>query len=107
MARRAWWSAFVTRVQYPPDRASIPRSFCEVLTGRSQHHTFILKEIITMSFVFQAEVRSDLGKGASRRLRHADLVPAIVYGAKKPSPSPWTQKPDPGQEKLEFHESPS
>ena len=34
-----------------------------------------------MSFVFQAEVRSDLGKGASRRLRHADQVPAIVYGA--------------------------
>lgn len=36
-----------------------------------------------MSFVFQAEVRSDLGKGASRRLRHADQVPAIVYGAGK------------------------
>ncbi|OUS32717.1 50S ribosomal protein L25/general stress protein Ctc [Thalassotalea sp. 42_200_T64] len=28
-----------------------------------------------------AEVRTDMGKGASRRLRHADLVPAIVYGA--------------------------
>ena len=36
-----------------------------------------------MSFVFQAEVRSDMGKGASRRLRHADQVPAIVYGAAK------------------------
>ncbi|QFI54647.1 50S ribosomal protein L25 [Aeromonas simiae] len=36
-----------------------------------------------MSFVFQAEVRTDMGKGASRRLRHADLVPAIVYGADK------------------------
>ncbi|NHI00510.1 MULTISPECIES: 50S ribosomal protein L25 [Oceanimonas] len=34
-----------------------------------------------MSFVFEAEVRSDLGKGASRRLRHEDKVPAIVYGA--------------------------
>ncbi|WP_107851746.1 50S ribosomal protein L25 [Oceanimonas marisflavi] len=33
-----------------------------------------------MSFVFEAEVRSDLGKGASRRLRHADKVPAIIYG---------------------------
>ncbi|MBL1379408.1 MULTISPECIES: 50S ribosomal protein L25 [Zobellella] len=33
-----------------------------------------------MSFVFEAEVRSDLGKGASRRLRHEDKVPAIVYG---------------------------
>ncbi|KGJ95754.1 50S ribosomal protein L25/general stress protein Ctc [Thalassotalea sp. ND16A] len=28
-----------------------------------------------------AEVRTDMGKGASRRLRHADKVPAIVYGA--------------------------
>ncbi|SET56275.1 50S ribosomal protein L25/general stress protein Ctc [Thalassotalea agarivorans] len=28
-----------------------------------------------------AEVRTDLGKGASRRLRHANKVPAILYGA--------------------------
>lgn len=36
-------------------------------------------------FTLDAEVRTDLGKGASRRLRHADLVPAIVYGlAKEP-----------------------
>ena len=27
-----------------------------------------------------AVVRKDVGKGASRRLRHADLVPAIIYG---------------------------
>ena len=32
-------------------------------------------------FEIQAEVREDLGKGASRRLRRlADLVPAIIYG---------------------------
>jgi len=32
-------------------------------------------------FELQAEVRVDLGKGASRRLRRlADLVPAIIYG---------------------------
>ncbi|MDP4489716.1 50S ribosomal protein L25/general stress protein Ctc [Pseudoalteromonas piscicida] len=30
-----------------------------------------------------AEVRSDLGTGASRRLRRADKVPAILYGAGK------------------------
>ena len=30
-----------------------------------------------------AKIRTDLGKGASRRLRHEDLVPAIVYGAGK------------------------
>ena len=33
-------------------------------------------------FELQAEVRADLGKGASRRPRlQADLVPAIIYGA--------------------------
>ncbi len=32
-------------------------------------------------FTLDAEVRSDIGKGASRRLRHANKVPAIVYGA--------------------------
>jgi large subunit ribosomal protein L25 len=31
-----------------------------------------------------AEVREDAGKGASRRLRHAGMVPAIVYGGDKP-----------------------
>ena len=30
----------------------------------------------------QATGRKDEGKGASRRLRHADLVPAVVYGGK-------------------------
>ncbi|TKB45945.1 50S ribosomal protein L25/general stress protein Ctc [Thalassotalea mangrovi] len=34
-------------------------------------------------FTLDAEVRTDLGKGASRRLRHANKVPAIVYGAGK------------------------
>ena len=31
-------------------------------------------------FEVQAELRTDEGKGASRRLRHAGNVPAIVYG---------------------------
>ena len=34
-------------------------------------------------FNLDAQVRTDLGKGASRRLRHADKVPAILYGAEK------------------------
>ena len=34
-------------------------------------------------YVLNAEVRNDLGKGASRRLRHADKVPAIIYGGDK------------------------
>jgi len=34
-------------------------------------------------FTLDAEIRTDLGKGASRRLRHADKVPAVLYGADK------------------------
>src|SRR5689334_18426296 len=34
-------------------------------------------------FELSAEIRSDLGKGASRRLRATDKVPAIMYGAGK------------------------
>ena len=37
------------------------------------------------TFTITAKARSDMGKGASRRLRRADQVPGIVYGAgKKP-----------------------
>ena len=32
-------------------------------------------------FEIEAQARSDKGKGASRRLRRADLVPGIIYGA--------------------------
>lgn len=34
-------------------------------------------------FTLDAEIRTDLGKGASRRLRHAGKVPAVLYGANK------------------------
>ncbi|WP_372768772.1 50S ribosomal protein L25/general stress protein Ctc [Pseudoalteromonas sp.] len=34
-------------------------------------------------YTLDAEVRSDLGTGASRRLRRADKVPAVLYGAEK------------------------
>ena len=41
-------------------------------------------------FELHAELREDMGKGASRRLRRlADLVPAIIYGADK-DPQPLT-----------------
>ncbi len=33
-----------------------------------------------MSFTFEAQVRTDLGKGASRRLRHTNKFPAVIYG---------------------------
>src|SRR5579864_6190565 len=32
-------------------------------------------------YELEAETRADIGKGASRRLRHANMVPAVVYGA--------------------------
>ena len=32
------------------------------------------------SFVFEAEVRSELGRGCSRRLRQQGKIPAVVYG---------------------------
>lgn len=39
---------------------------------------------MTVEFALNAEVRSDLGKGASRRLRrNANLVPAVIYGGEK------------------------
>ena len=38
---------------------------------------------MTTDFTLSAELRQDAGKGASRRLRRADRVPAIVYGADK------------------------
>ena len=38
---------------------------------------------MSVSFVVDAEPRTDLGKGASRRLRRANQVPAVVYGAGK------------------------
>lgn len=37
------------------------------------------------TFELEAEPREDIGKGASRRLRHANLVPAVVYGAGEPA----------------------
>lgn len=36
-----------------------------------------------MSLLWNAEVRSDEGKGASRRLRNAGKIPGIIYGAGK------------------------
>jgi large subunit ribosomal protein L25 len=38
---------------------------------------------MAISFELNAESRTDMGKGASRRLRHAGKVPAIIYGGTK------------------------
>ncbi|MCE9684715.1 MULTISPECIES: 50S ribosomal protein L25 [Shewanella] len=36
-----------------------------------------------MSYTIQAQTRTEVGKGSSRRLRHAGKVPAVIYGAGK------------------------
>lgn len=42
---------------------------------------------MSVTFELKAEPRSDLGKGASRRLRRAGKVPAIIYGGgQEPQP---------------------
>lgn len=38
---------------------------------------------MSASFNIEAEIRTDMGKGASRRLRHTEKFPAVVYGAGK------------------------
>ena len=38
---------------------------------------------MSATFTLAAELRTDTGKGASRRLRHASRVPAIIYGLDK------------------------
>ncbi|MCK4742923.1 MAG: 50S ribosomal protein L25/general stress protein Ctc [Sulfuriflexus sp.] len=35
---------------------------------------------MSVTFELDAEVRTDEGKGASRRLRHANKIPAVMYG---------------------------
>jgi len=42
---------------------------------------------MSTSFVLNAEKRADVGKGASRRLRHAGKVPAVIYGGDKEAES--------------------
>ena len=38
---------------------------------------------MSVDFTLEAQSRADIGKGASRRLRHQGQVPGIVYGAGK------------------------
>ena len=38
---------------------------------------------MSVDFNIQAETRKDVGKGASRRLRHAGRIPGVIYGGGK------------------------
>jgi large subunit ribosomal protein L25 len=49
---------------------------------------------MTASNVIIAEIREDVGKGASRRLRRQGKVPAVIYGGKNP-PATLTIEHDP------------
>src|ERR1041384_2733641 len=54
-----------------------------VTTGRSGHFVSCnWSNAMKVSFELAAEFRDGQGKGASRRLRHAGKVPAILYGGK-------------------------
>ena len=50
------------------------------------------------TFVVNAEVRADQGKGASRRLRRTGKVPAVIYGGKEPA-----QQLSLGQHEMQRH----
>jgi len=58
---------------------------------------------MSVDFTIIAESRKDVGKGASRRLRHAGKVPGIIYGSGK-DPVPFTVVQDDLQHHLE-HEA--
>ena len=49
---------------------------------------------MTESNILNAEIREDVGKGASRRLRHQGKIPAVIYGGKK-DPAALTLEHDP------------
>ena len=41
--------------------------------------------IMSTKYILEAEMREDLGKGASRRLRRVNKIPAVLYGAGRPA----------------------
>ena len=49
---------------------------------------------MTDSNIIHAEIREDVGKGASRRLRHQGKIPAVLYGGKT-APATLTLEHDP------------
>ena len=49
---------------------------------------------MTDSNIINAEIREDVGKGASRRLRHQGKIPAVIYGGQK-DPATLTLEHDP------------
>lgn len=57
------------------------RPYAMIGRGLAINNKLKMKELIMSLNKLNAEARSEQGRGASRRLRHAGKVPAIVYGA--------------------------
>jgi large subunit ribosomal protein L25 len=75
-----------------PDRIARPLSYSGgVAWSQSDIPIDLTDTEITMSASFEinAQLRTDKGKGASRRLRRTGMIPGIVYGAHK-DPTPIT-----------------
>ncbi len=51
----------------------------------SEQNVINFKEKNIMAIELNATIRTDLGKGASRRLRRAEQVPAVITGGKEPA----------------------
>jgi large subunit ribosomal protein L25 len=57
-----------------------------LVAGRYNRHRkvhFLWRNNMAISYELNAEPRTDMGKGASRRLRRSGKVPAIIYGGDK------------------------
>ncbi len=64
--------------------ASFAFLFMDCLLINSNYPQFGVVKMAT-KYELTAEMREDLGKGASRRLRRAHKIPAVLYGAGRPA----------------------
>jgi large subunit ribosomal protein L25 len=53
--------------------------------SQEEVHLLLENTMSALRFELEAKTRLDQGKGASRRLRHTDKVPAVIYGAGQPA----------------------
>jgi large subunit ribosomal protein L25 len=58
-------------------------NFFQILVARLEFINYFLETTMANEFIINADMRSDIGKGASRRLRRSAMVPAIIYGGNK------------------------
>jgi len=68
--------------------------FCECFSLNVSGQTLYSRNTMTDTNILNAEIREDVGKGASRRLRHQGKIPAVIYGGKT-APATLTLEHDP------------